>query len=151
VLPEGPTWHLDADMACAIALGFVEHPHVVVTLHGLQPAQTNCGEKCLQASWFEGDDLLVSVTRDYLGNRKESSPGRSSVANQGMGGLAGCRSTLARALGWVLVVERGILARAEAAGLRVKKWGMIASECAQVAGTAVTWKGWPPISAAERN
>src|SRR5690554_1475519 len=108
-------------MACAMALGFVEHPHVVVTLHGLRPAQTTSGEECLRASWFEGDDLLVMVTRDYLGSRRESPPAWSPVAGPGLGSLAGCRSTLARALGWVLVVERGILARAEAAGLRVKK------------------------------
>ena len=76
---------------------------------------------------------------------------RAAVRTQARQVRAWSVATLARALGWVLVVERGILARAEAAGLRVKKWGVLASECAQVAGTAVTWKGWPPISAAERN
>ena len=62
---------LDPDLACAVALGVVEHPQVVVsqeavTVHdaGMRPLGT-------QPDWLVPDDPLHAATREYLQARRE--------------------------------------------------------------------------------
>jgi hypothetical protein len=97
--------YLESDLACAVALGFLEGPagHPLPELaHGGAGA----------------DDPLLAVTRDYL-QRARNTPAAGA---------------LARALGWVLIVERGVLDRAAAAGWRV------------VPPRSSEPHGWPPAA-----
>jgi hypothetical protein len=119
---------LDPDLACAIALGLVEHPRVVanqeaVTVHDacMRPLGT-------ARNWLDPEDALDAATHDYLGARREA--GLTTVPRPGQSAwgaasaartrdLATRRAVQARQVGLRLLAERGTLAHARAAGLNV--------------------------------
>jgi len=119
---------IDRDLACAIALAFVEWPRVVANLHAL----TLCDERMQTVgsdpNWLQGDDPLDEVVREYLSARQEamktsqkSSYGHAWSASSASRtrDVANQRAIAARARGAKLLAERGTLAAARQQGLHV--------------------------------
>jgi hypothetical protein len=120
---------LDPDLACAVAVGLVEHRLVAanleaVTLHDarMQPVGT-------QRDWLGGADPLDVATREYLTARRDAavagSRGRSGSGAWDVASMAKKRDEAnrkaneARLRVKVMLEERGVLARARAEGLPV--------------------------------
>ena len=119
---------LDRDLACAVALALVEHPRVVASLEAVTLHDAQMRPLGTERDWLRGDDALVKATRDYLGARREAN--QATVRRPGQTGWAAAsgikardaataRAVQARELGRGLLAERGVLARARAAGLKV--------------------------------
>lgn len=120
---------IDRDLACAIALGFVQWPQVVTNLQKL----TLCDERMQtvgsDANWLDGDDPLDAIAREYLAAKQEAM--KSSTAKPAYGHAwsassasktrdeANKRAIAARAQGARLLAERGTLAAARKQGLHV--------------------------------
>ncbi len=118
---------LDRDLACAVALGFVDMPGVAanartITIH--DAAMRPLGSV---SDWLDGNDPLDVATREYLQARQEATlsgpkmgakpweaTARTKAREQ-----ANQRAIQARTRGKALLDERGVLARARADKLRV--------------------------------
>jgi hypothetical protein len=118
---------LDRDLACAVALGFVEMPGVAanartITIH--DAAMRPLGSV---SDWLDGSDPLDVATREYLQARQEATlsgpklgakpweaTARTKTREQ-----ASQRAIQARTRGKALLDERGVLVRARADKLRV--------------------------------
>ncbi len=118
---------LDRDLACAIALNLVEEPGVVANLESITLHDSHMRPLGTVRDWLSDDSLDVA-TRDYLHARREAStagmrrPGQTGWAvASGIKArdAANERARLARDLGRTLLVERGILAAAKRAGLKL--------------------------------
>jgi hypothetical protein len=118
---------LDRDLACAVALGFVEMPGVAanartITIH--DAAMRPLGSV---SDWLDGSDPLDVATREYLQARQEATlsgpkPGAKpweATARTKAREQASQRAIQARTRGKALLDERGVLARARAEKLRV--------------------------------
>ena len=62
---------LDPDLACAVALGYVEDPRVTVTLETVTLADARTRSSRVQAGWLGQGDPLDDLTRQYLSARLE--------------------------------------------------------------------------------
>jgi hypothetical protein len=119
---------LDRDLACAVALGLVEDPRVVANLDVITLHDAFMRPLGAERDWLRGDDPLDAATRDYLQARREAAmttvyrPGQSAwgaaSAIKARDG-ATSRARQARDLGRALLAERGVLARARQAGLKL--------------------------------
>lgn len=118
---------LDRDLACAVALGFVDLPRVManpltITLHdaSMRPIGS-------VPDWLAGSDPLDVATREYLQARltvtnsgpKPNAKPWEAVARTKAREEASKRAIEARARGKTLLDERGVLALARAEGLPV--------------------------------
>ena len=114
---------LHRDLACAIALAFVEVPGVSVNLQAVTLAKSS------QQNWIDDTDPLESATRDYLTAKQQVAQSSSTWRPGGnawgsAGGVkqreeAVKRSVTARATAQKLLAERGVLAYARSKGYRV--------------------------------
>jgi hypothetical protein len=119
---------LHPDLACAVALGLVEYPRVIanldaVTLHdqAMRPLGT-------VRNWLDGNDPLDVATREYLAARRDVAkavswrPGQTGWAAASATRArdeANKRAIQARDLARGLLAERGVLAYARKAGLKL--------------------------------
>jgi hypothetical protein len=119
--------HLHPDLACAVALGFVHHPGLTVTVDAITFADPQRQTSQTKTSWLGGDDPLDVITREYLGARREAmqqvirtgaSPWVVSAARK-VKETANARAVEAKQKGYQLLQERGILVHAARAGLSV--------------------------------
>jgi hypothetical protein len=118
---------LDRDLACAIALGLIEDPHVAASPEAITLLDMNMRPLGTERDWLAGDDPLDVATRDYLVARREAAtasvrrPGQtgwgSASAIKARDGTAG-RARAAHELGRLLLAQRGVLANAPGAALQ---------------------------------
>ena len=119
---------LDPDLACAVALGLVEHPRVAVSLEGLTLLDGSLQPVATVRDWLAADDPLDAATRAYLAARREATmttvrrPGQSGWAAASVikaRDTANTRAAQARDLGRSLLAQRGVLAQARQLGLKM--------------------------------
>jgi hypothetical protein len=118
---------LPPDLACAIALGIVEDPCVIVSLEAVTLQDTRQQPIGTQSGWLNPDDPLHAVTREYLKARREVTmlgarrPGSawSSAHAHKVREAANTRAIQAKIRGRMFLAERGVLDQARAAGLTV--------------------------------
>jgi len=119
---------LDRDLACAIALGYVEKPQVVANANAITVHDARMQPIGTVADWLAGDDPLDRLTFDYLHGRHQAM--QAGTKKIGQGGWAGSAAIKAREEGnrrandakkqaYQLLTERGVLAAARQEGLRV--------------------------------
>jgi hypothetical protein len=117
----------DRDLACAIALNFVEDPRVVANLDCITLHDVNMRLVGSERDWL-GDDPLEATTRDYLQARRDASLAKVSRPGQPAWGMASGvkardaaneKARQARDLGRALLAERGTLAAARRAGRKL--------------------------------
>jgi hypothetical protein len=116
------------DLACAIALGFVEEPSVVVNLETVTVHDARRQPLGAARDWLDPADPLHAATREYLAARRDA--GATTAPRPGQTGWAAAaavkqreaaigRAHEARARARTLLAERGFLAHARQAGLRL--------------------------------
>jgi hypothetical protein len=119
---------VDPDLACAVALGLVEWPRVVVSLEAITVHDAEMRAVGTVSDWLTREDALDAATHIYLAARREAGlttmrrPGQSpwvAAAAIKTRDLANKRAVQARDLGRALLIERGVLAHAREAGLKV--------------------------------
>lgn len=114
---------LHRDLACAIALAFVEVPGVSVNLQAVTLS------KGTQQNWIDDQDPLEAATREYLTAKQQVAQSSSTWKPGGnawgsAGGVkqreeAVKRSVAARGAAQKLLAERGVLTYARGKGYRV--------------------------------
>jgi hypothetical protein len=122
---------LHPDLACAIALGVVDHSHVSVTVDALTLYDTHLRTSRSQTGWLDGDDPLDAATRDFLAARQEAMRNAPRPAQSGWAAAsavkaresANARAVQAKARAWQLLQERGVVSHARRAGLVVTQPG----------------------------
>ena len=118
---------LDPDLACAIALNFVEHDQVVITLEALTLNDPHQRTSRTQAGWLSNTDPLDQFTREYLSARREAMQSTSRASQSGWAGAsavksreaANARAIQARSKAAQLLQARGVFRQARSLGLRV--------------------------------
>ena len=118
---------LDRDLACAVALGLVDRPGVVVNPQTITLQDAQMRPAGSVTDWLQGEDPLDVATREYLQARQEailSGPKPNAkpweaTARTKAREAANQRAIAARIRGRALLEERGVLARARAEGLRL--------------------------------
>ncbi|MBY0525544.1 MAG: hypothetical protein K2R98_19220 [Gemmataceae bacterium] len=127
-LPETETVdYLDHDLACAVALGIVEHRWVRVTLEAITLLDARMQLHKVEAEWLTGDDPLKEATRRYLEARRALSRGTIagpsgawSMAAAARARDASLRQALeAKSAARRFLVERDAFARAKALGMTI--------------------------------
>jgi hypothetical protein len=119
---------LDRDLACAIALGLIEDPHVTASPEAITLLDDHMRPLGTEKDWLAGDDPLDVATREYLVARRDAA--RASVIRPGQTawGSAGAvkarddaikRARAAHDAGRLLLVQRGVLADARSAGRKL--------------------------------
>jgi hypothetical protein len=106
---------LDRDLACAIALGFVQDPRVIADLECIHIRDTDLRPLASQSGWLNTSDPLDAATREYLVARREMARLPSSEARQ----VAVCNLIAVKQRVRQLLVARGVLRKARAAGLSI--------------------------------
>lgn len=118
---------LDRDLACAVALGYVDLPRVSTNTQTVTIHDANMGLVGSVPDWLSGPDPLDVATREYLHARQEATlagtkPGArpwEAAARAKSRDEATRRALEARARGKVLLDQRGVLTRARDEKLRV--------------------------------
>lgn len=119
---------LDPDLACALALGFVEHNFIVVNRDFIQFHDADDRELGRQDDWLTEEDPLDQATRAYLDARiaahQAGHVGQEdnawAAAEAGAAREEANRMAIAaRATGRALLEERKVLQSAKAAGMTV--------------------------------
>ncbi len=106
---------VDRDLACAIAPGFVEDPRVVAELEVIQIRDAAMRPLASQSGWLNTPDPLDAATREYLTARRAMARVPSGEARQ----AAACKLITVKQRVRRLLVARGVLRKARAAGLTV--------------------------------
>jgi hypothetical protein len=106
---------LDRDLACAIALGFVEDPHVVAELECIRIHDAAMRPLASQSGWLNTPDPLDVLTREYLVARREMARIPSREGRQ----VAACNLITVKQRVRQLLAARGVLRKARAAGLTI--------------------------------
>lgn len=120
----------DFDLACAVALGFVEHPRMTVNLSQMTVLDHRGQPVATFRDWLSQFDKLHAVVRDYLSARQEAQQATAKSSGFMGGGwttataiktrdTANARANAAKASGRQHLMERGVLTRAKGLGLRV--------------------------------
>lgn len=120
---------LHRDLACAIALAFVEVPGVSVNLNAITLHDSQMKPKGTQQNWLDDQDPLEALTREYLTAKQQVAQSSSTWRPGGNAwGSAGAtkqreeglkRSLAARKTAQQLLTERGVLAYARGKGYRI--------------------------------
>src|SRR5208282_5305993 len=77
---------LDRDLACAVALGFIDMPRVVATLDSISLHDERMQPIGKESGWLAGDDPLDVATREYLLARRDLN--MSTTRKHGQSGWA---------------------------------------------------------------
>ena len=119
---------VDLDLACAVALGIVEAPRMVVNLHQINVLDQRGTIMQSATNWIIPSDPLHQLTRHYLEARTEAQKASSSnTYMKGYGNSTGIKSrdeanqraNLAKSKARQLLAEHGVLARAQSLGYRL--------------------------------
>jgi hypothetical protein len=104
---------LDRDLACAIALGFVDDPHVIADLEWIAILDADKRLRASQSGWLSTLDPLDVATREYL--RAQRALARAT----GERDEAARKAYAAKGRVWRLLEVRGVLRMAREAGFLV--------------------------------
>lgn len=118
---------LDRDLACAVALGFVDLPRVTANARTITIHDANMRLIGAVPDWLSGADPLDVATREYLTARQEAALAGTkpnarpweAAARAKARDEATQRALKAKARGKELLEARGVLVRARAEKLRV--------------------------------
>ncbi|MFL5245082.1 MAG: hypothetical protein ACJ8FY_23515 [Gemmataceae bacterium] len=119
---------LDPDLACAIALGLVEHNFIVANLEAITLHDEDFQTLGQQRDWLTDEDPLDVATHDYLAARREAlfaghhgegDNAWAAAAAIGTREEANRRAVEAREAGRAILEERRVLESARAAGMTV--------------------------------
>jgi hypothetical protein len=119
---------LDPDLACAIALGLVEHNFIVTNLECITIHDEDFRPLGQQRDWLTDEDPLDLATRDYLTARRQALfATHQAEADNAWAAAAGLatreeanrRAVEARAMGRAILEQRRVLESARAAGMTV--------------------------------
>ena len=119
---------LDPDLACAIALGLVEHNFIQANLESITIHDEDFQVLGQQTNWLTEDDPLDQATRDYLvarhqallaGHHSESDNAWAAAEAIGTREEANRRAIAARTTARAILDERRVLESAKAAGMTV--------------------------------
>ena len=118
---------LDRDLACAVALGFVDLPRVATNPQTITIHDANMRPLGSVPDWLNSSDPLDVATREYLQARQEATlsgpklnakPWEATARTKARE-VANQRALAAKARGKALLDERGVLTQARADNLRV--------------------------------
>lgn len=117
----------DFDLACAVALGLVEHPRLLANARQVTITDHRGQTLSVHPNWLSPADPLQQLTLEYLRAREEAQKTTSKPAYGGWGAAAGVkvrdeavmRASAAKKQAAALLAERGALTRAGTLGLRV--------------------------------
>jgi hypothetical protein len=119
---------LDPDLACAIALGLVEHNFIVTNLESITIHDEDFQPLGQHRDWLTDEDPLDQATREYLSARRQALlAARQGEADNAWAAAAGLatreeanrRAVQARATGLAILEQRRVLECARAAGMTV--------------------------------
>jgi hypothetical protein len=118
---------LDRDLACAIALGFVDYPLLAVSPEAATLHDEAMRELGTVKGWLDGDDPLDVAAREYLTGRRAAMLAGTRLGGGGWRASAAIRdreqgnrlANAAKVRGRQLLDERGTLACARTVGMRV--------------------------------
>jgi len=119
---------LDPDLACAIALGLVEHNFIQANLESITIHDEAFEVLGHQTNWLTDDDPLDQATRAYLiarhqallaGHHSESDNAWAAAQAIGTREEANRQAVEARATAKAILEERQVLESAKAAGMTV--------------------------------
>ena len=120
---------MDFDLACAVAMGFVEHPRMTANLHQLTVLDQRAIPVGTYRDWLSNVDKLHIITRDYLLAREDVTKTSPHVGSGATGWAAATgvktrydattRAQTAKSQARLLLTERGVFTRAKSIGLRV--------------------------------
>jgi hypothetical protein len=119
---------LDPDLACAVAVGLVEHRLVAANLEAVTVHDARMQPVGTRRDWLDGADPLDVATREYLTARRDATLAGSRGPGSSAWGAAGVakkrdeanrKANEARLRVKALLEQRGVLARARAEGLPV--------------------------------
>ena len=121
------TTSLNLDVACAVALGLVEHPSVNVNYTTIVFIDPESRSEYRQSDWLDCSDPLHRATQDYLEARDEILRSQSTYQRAGWSNIGASRSRElaakrakdARSRGIAIVHERKVVDVAKAAGFNV--------------------------------
>jgi hypothetical protein len=108
---------LDRDLACAIALGFVDDPHVIADLESIAVLDADKRLLASQSGWLSTLDPLDVATREYL--RAQRALARASRERGGERDEVARKAYAAKGRVWRLLKVRGVLRMAREAGFAV--------------------------------
>jgi hypothetical protein len=119
---------LDPDLACAIALGLIEHNFIQANLECITIRDGDFEILGEQTNWLTEEDPLDAATRDYLvarhqallaGHHGESDDAWAAAQAIGAREEANRRAIESRTAAKAILDERRVLGSARAAGLTV--------------------------------
>ncbi|OWK40413.1 hypothetical protein [Fimbriiglobus ruber] len=120
---------IDFDLACAVAMGFVEHPRMTANLHQLTVIDQRGVPVGTHRDWLSNADKLHLVTRDYLLAREDVTKTSTSVGPRASGWSAATgvktrydattRAQAAKSQARLMLSDRGVFVRAKSLGFRV--------------------------------
>ena len=119
---------LHRDVACAIALGVVDAPHVTASLDALTITDPLLRTARTQPGWLDGSDPLVIATRDYLTARRAAMLSTPRPTQSGWAAAstirareaANARAIQARGTALKILQTRGVLHHASRAGMTIR-------------------------------
>jgi hypothetical protein len=120
----------DFDLACAVALGFVEHPRLVVNLHQLTLLDQRGQPAATYRDWLSQLDKLHIVVREFLSAKTIAQQATAQSTGFGSAGWgmaatartrdgANTKAISLKAEARQHLAERGVFVRAKGLGLRV--------------------------------
>jgi hypothetical protein len=119
---------LDPDLACALAVGLVEHPLIQANLEAISLYDQDLTLIGRYPDWLDVNDPLDAATRAYLEARRTAHEARrhheddnawAAAASLRVQEDASKRAIAARSAARQLLEEREVLASARAAGMAV--------------------------------
>ncbi len=117
----------DFDLACAVALGLVEHPRLHANARQVTLLDQRGQALSVHPNWLSPADPLQQLTLDYLRARDEAHRTTDRPTHGGWSAAAGVkvredavlRANTAKRQATELLAERGVLVRAKNLGLRI--------------------------------
>ena len=120
----------DLDLACAVAMGFVEHPRMIVNLNQLTVLDHRGQPSATYRDWLSQLDKLHILVREFLTARTTAQQATARTTGFGATGwgtasaikhrdAANTRAITLKAEARQHLAERGALVRAKGLGLKI--------------------------------
>lgn len=117
----------DFDLACAVALGLVEHPRLLANARQVTLTDQRGQTLSVHPNWLSPADPVQQLTLEFLRAREEAQKTTAKPAYGGWNATAGVkvrdeavmRANAAKRQAAMLLAERGALTRASTLGLRI--------------------------------